>query len=107
MAPTNRPLETAVNEGRFRADLYYRLNVIPLSLPPLRDRAGDIAELAGYFTQLYGAAGKAARLTGELVARLEKQAWPGNVRQLGNFVRRAGALSRGGDSGLEAFDHGK
>jgi DNA-binding NtrC family response regulator len=107
IATTNRPLEAAVKEGRFRADLYYRLNVIPLTLPPLRDRAGDVAELAGHFVHLYGTPGVAARLTDELVARLEKQAWPGNVRELANFVRRAVALSRGGEIGVEAFDHGK
>jgi len=107
IATTNRPLEAAVNEGRFRADLYYRLNVIPLSLPPLRARAGDIAELAGHFAQIYGAPGASARLTAELVARLEEQPWPGNVRELANFVRRAVVLSRGGEIGMEAFDHGK
>jgi DNA-binding NtrC family response regulator len=107
IATTNRPLEAAVNEGRFRADLYYRLNVIPLSLPPLRERAGDIAELAGHFAQLYGAPGGAAHLTDELLERLQDQTWPGNVRELANFVRRAVALSRGGSIGLEAFNHGK
>ena len=107
IATTNRPLEAAVNEGGFRADLYYRLNVIPLSLPPLRERTGDIAELARHFAHLYGAPGAMTRMTGELLARLEEQAWPGNVRELANFVRRAVALSRGGEIGLEAFDHGK
>ncbi|HEY1402112.1 MAG TPA: sigma-54 dependent transcriptional regulator [Terriglobales bacterium] len=107
IATTNRRLEAAVTEGRFRADLYYRLNVIPLSLPPLRDRAGDIAELASHFAQLYGAPAVPAVLTGELMARLEQHPWPGNVRELANFIRRAVALSRGGEIGVEAFDHGK
>jgi DNA-binding NtrC family response regulator len=116
IATTNRPLETAVADGRFRADLYYRLNVIPISLPPLRERAGDIAELAEYFAGLYAASGSSGtggslatnvRLSRELVARLEEQTWPGNVRELGNFVRRAVALSRGGEIGVEALDHGK
>jgi DNA-binding NtrC family response regulator len=107
IATSNRPLEAAVAEGRFRADLFYRLNVIPLSLPPLRDRAGDIAELAEYFAGLYAGPGTHALLSRELVARLEEHAWPGNVRELGNFVRRAVALSRGGEIGVEAFDHGK
>ena len=109
IATTNRPLEAAVGEGRFRADLYYRLNVIPISLPPLRDRPGDIAELAEYFAGLYGATVSPAanvRLSGELLARLEEQTWPGNVRELANFVRRAVALSRGGEIGVEAFAHG-
>jgi DNA-binding NtrC family response regulator len=107
IATTNRPLEAAVAEGRFRADLFYRLNVIPLSLPPLRDRAGDIAELAGHFARLYARPGTEVRLSEELRARLEQHTWPGNVRELGNFVRRAVALSRGSEIGLEAFEHGK
>jgi two-component system response regulator AtoC len=113
IATTNRPLEAAVAEGRFRADLYYRLNVIPISLPPLRERAGDIPELAEYFARLYAASAPAAspianvRLSGELLARLQEQPWPGNVRELANFVRRAVALSRGGEIGIEALDHGK
>jgi len=110
IATTNRPLEAAVAEGRFRADLYYRLNVIPIALPPLRDRAGDIAELAEHFAGLYAASvspGTQARLSRELLARLEEQAWPGNVRELANFVRRAVALSRGGEIGVEALEHGK
>ena len=107
IATTNRPLGAAVDEGRFRADLYYRLNVIPLALPPLRQRPGDIAELARHFAQLYSAPGAAAHLTDELVERLEAQAWPGNVRELANFIRRAVALSRGGEIGLDALDHGK
>jgi transcriptional regulator with GAF, ATPase, and Fis domain len=107
IATTNCPLEASVASGRFRADLYYRLNVIPLALPPLRDRAGDIAELAQYFAALYGTPGARRRLSPDLLARLEQHAWPGNVRELANFVRRAMALSRGGEIGVEAFDHGK
>ncbi len=107
IATTNRPLEAAVGDGRFRADLYYRLNVIPISLPPLRDRAGDIPELAEYFAGLYAAPGARPGLSRELVARLEENAWPGNVRELSNFVRRAVALSRGGEIGVEALDYGK
>src|ERR1700756_2244263 len=110
IATSNRPLEAAVGEGRFRADLFYRLNVIPISLPPLRDRAGDIPELAEYFAGLYAAPGNpgtSTRLSRELLARLEEHTWPGNVRELGNFVRRAVALSRGGEIGVEAFEHGK
>jgi len=108
VATTNTPLEAAVREGRFRADLYYRLNVIPLHLPPLRERAEDIPELAGHFARLYSATGAAPGLAGDLLARLQQHAWPGNVRELANFVRRAVALSpAGGEIGLEAFDHGK
>ncbi len=109
IATTNRPLEAAVAEGRFRADLYYRLNVIPISLPPLRERASDIPELAEYFAGLYAASATPAtniRLSRELLACLEEQVWPGNVRELANFVRRAVALSRGSEIGMEALDHG-
>jgi len=107
IATSNRALEAAVADGGFRADLYYRLNVIPISLPPLRDRAGDIRELAEYFAGLYAAAGTVVHLSRELVSRLEGHAWPGNVRELGNFVRRAVALSRGDEIGVEALDLGK
>jgi len=116
LATTNRPLEAAVGEGRFRADLYYRLNVIPISLPPLRERAGDIAELAEHFVGMYAtvgnhdgrtAAGEKVRLSSELLARMEQRTWPGNVRELVNFVRRAVALSPGGEIGVEALEHGK
>jgi DNA-binding NtrC family response regulator len=81
--------------------------VIPLALPPLRDRAGDIPELAQHFAALYGTPGTQRRLSPDLLARLEQHTWPGNVRELANFVRRAVALSRGGEIGVEAFDHGK
>jgi len=106
IATSNRPLPGAIAEGRFRADLYYRLNVIPIALPPLRERAGDIRELACHFARLYAARGSALRLSEELLARLEERPWPGNVRELANFVRRAAALSAGGEIGLEAFAHG-
>jgi DNA-binding NtrC family response regulator len=107
ISTSNRPLETAVAEGRFRADLYYRLNVIPVALAPLRERTGDVRELACHFARLYSPPGTAVHLSDELIARLEEQPWPGNVRELANFVRRAVALSPGGEIGLEAFDHGK
>jgi DNA-binding NtrC family response regulator len=92
IATTNRPLEAMVREGSFRADLYYRMNVIPLRLPPLRERREDIRELAEYFARCYAGAAE-IRLAPELIARLEKQSWPGNVRELANLMRRAVALS--------------
>jgi DNA-binding NtrC family response regulator len=92
IATTNRSLEGMVREGSFRADLYYRLNVIPLRLPPLRERREDIRALAEYFVRCY--AGKSQiRLLPELIARLEEHRWPGNVRELANLMRRAVALS--------------
>jgi DNA-binding NtrC family response regulator len=111
IATTNRPLEAAIAEGHFRADLFYRLNVIPISLPPLRERADDIPELAEYFARLYATPGTSARLSGELLDRLAEHTWPGNVRELANFVRRAvalsGTLSASGEIGVEALEHGK
>jgi DNA-binding NtrC family response regulator len=104
IATTNRPLEPAVAEGRFRADLYYRLNVIPIGLPPLRERAGDVRELAAYFVQIYSAPRTRVELSETLLCRLEEQAWPGNVRELANFVRRAVALTASEVIGLEALN---
>ncbi len=106
IATTNRPLEAAIADGHFRADLFYRLNVIPLSLPALRQRLGDITELAKHFAGLYAPPGAQFYLSTELLRRLEEQKWPGNVRELSNFVRRAVALSSGGEIGIEALDHG-
>ena len=102
IATTNRPLEQMTADGRFRADLYYRLNVIPLSLPPLRERAEDIRELAEHFVSLYTPPGSTRKLTQEFIVRLERHRWPGNVRELANLIRRAVALSNG-DIGVEVL----
>lgn len=104
IATTNRPLFEMVRESKFRADLYYRLNVIPLGLPPLRERVGDVRELAEHFAGLYAPAGTAMRLSEEFLARLEEHVWPGNVRELANCVRRAVALASGGEIGRAALD---
>ena len=93
IATTNRPLPEMIADGRFRSDLYYRLNVIPLTLPPLRDRLEDIPELASHFAALYAPAGKAPRITPEFLAKLQQYGWPGNVRELANLMRRAVALA--------------
>jgi len=105
IATTNRPLQTAVAENRFRADLFYRLNVVPLALPPLRERVEDISELAGHFVRLYAPPRSNVRLSEELIVQLKQQSWPGNVRELSNFIRRAVALSHGGEIGVEALHH--
>ena len=104
IATTNRPLASAITEGKFRPDLYYRLNVIPVALPPLRARREDIGELARHFAALYGPPGRPPALSAGLLARLGSEPWPGNVRELANFVRRAVALSPGGEIGLEALE---
>ncbi len=104
VATTNRSLADMVREGKFRADLYYRLNVIPLSLPPLRKRPGDIPELAEFFVKLYAAPGKSLRLTPEFIEQLAAHSWPGNVRELANCIRRAVALSTGPEIGIDTLE---
>jgi DNA-binding NtrC family response regulator len=90
IAATNEPLEELVHSGRFREDLYYRINVVPISLPPLRERAGDIALLADYFLRHYCDANKVPRkrFEPEVVEILEGDGWPGNVRELENLMQR-------------------
>jgi DNA-binding NtrC family response regulator len=93
IATTNRSLQQLVTEGKFRADLYYRLNVVPLTIPPLRQRPADIVELAEHFIAKYAAPGTAYALSPELRERLIEYSWPGNVRELENLIRRALVLS--------------
>jgi DNA-binding NtrC family response regulator len=94
---TNRDLEAAVKEGRFRQDLYHRINVIPITLPPLRERVEDIPVLAHHFVEYY--AKEAKKNFTEIVADALKQLcsydWPGNVRELGNAIERAIVLGHG------------
>ncbi|MGP8258726.1 MAG: sigma-54-dependent transcriptional regulator [Acidobacteriaceae bacterium] len=102
IATTNVSLAAMVERGQFRGDLYYRLNVIPLSLPPLRDRREDIPVLAQHFARKYAAQlqTKPPRLHPEFLDLLQSQSWPGNVRELANFMRRVLTLS--GSSELDA-----
>jgi DNA-binding NtrC family response regulator len=104
IATTNCTLAQMVRAGKFRADLYYRLNVIPLSLPPLRERSGDVRELAEFFVRLYAPPAKSFRLTPEFFAHLEAHSWPGNVRELANCVRRVVALATGTEIGVNALE---
>jgi transcriptional regulator with PAS, ATPase and Fis domain len=94
---TNENLEKLVQEGRFRQDLYYRVNVISIELPGLRDRLSDIALLARHFLeQIREESGKAVRgFTDEALATLQRHRWPGNVRELQNVVERAVLLGKG------------
>jgi two-component system response regulator HydG len=91
IAATNRNLEKEVAEGRFRIDLYYRLNVFPLRLPPLRERKEDIQALANHFLNMYAAKFKkrATRFSETASAQLRKYDWPGNVRELQHLVERS------------------
>jgi two-component system response regulator PilR (NtrC family) len=96
IAATNRDLETEVSRGAFRADLYYRLNVIEIRLPPLRHRREDVPLLAEHFLRRFASEHKrAARLSTEAMRRLESYEFPGNVRELENLIERAVALSSG------------
>src|SRR5690606_24680001 len=92
IATTNRNLQELVNEGQFRADLYYRLHVIPLTIPPLRERKKDIPLLANHLCNRFGREGQS--FAQETLDLLQKYHWPGNVRELENVTRRALALSR-------------
>jgi len=99
VSSTNRPLATAVAGGTFREDLYYRLNVFQLEVPPLRERREDIGPLAERFAARYGRDfGKGElHLTQRAIARLEQHDWPGNVRELENLMERAAVLVLPGD----------
>jgi two-component system response regulator PilR (NtrC family) len=97
IAATNRDLEKQVTENTFREDLYYRLSVIPVTVPPLRDRREDVALLVNHFLRKYApAAGKSiARVSAASLTSLASYDWPGNVRQLENTIERAVALGTG------------
>ena len=94
---TNRDLDSAVKEGRFREDLYHRLNVIPISLPPLRERKADILPLSQHFLRRYSLEAKKSfdELTKEAQEKLCAYNWPGNVRELANVIERAVVLGSG------------
>ena len=104
IATTNRHLPSLVEEGRFRADLFYRLDVVPLVIPPLRERREDIPELVEHFVRKYAPPQRAVRFTDDLLRRLTEYDWPGNVRELENVVRRILVLSRNPVAGLEVLE---
>jgi DNA-binding NtrC family response regulator len=97
VAATNRDLRAAVRDGLFRLDLYYRLNVVSLTLPPLRERAGDVPALAQHFLDRYRQELKRElrAITPEALACLRRYSWPGNVRELENVIERAAVLAEG------------
>jgi Nif-specific regulatory protein len=96
IAATNRNLEEEVKAGRFREDLYYRLNVFPLHIPPLRERKSDIVLLADHFTEKYAAKNNKLikRISTPAIDLLTSYSWPGNVRELENCIERAVILSQ-------------
>ncbi|HEX3351307.1 MAG TPA: sigma-54 dependent transcriptional regulator [Terriglobales bacterium] len=97
IAATNEDLEEAVRVGRFREDLYYRINVVPIVLPPLRERPGDLAILLDHFLRMYCAANSLPlkRLDSDALEILEEYHWPGNVRELENLVQRLVIMGSG------------
>jgi formate hydrogenlyase transcriptional activator len=97
VAATNRDLEGMMKRGEFRTDLYYRLNVFPISLPPLRERREDIPALVTHFVEIYGRRmGKQIdNILPETISALSSYQWPGNIRELQNFIERSVILSVG------------
>ena len=96
IAATNKPLEQAVAKREFREDLFYRLNVVRLEIPPLRERREDIRLLVNYFLKKFSAPPQAPKsISADVVAALERHHWPGNVRELENVIRRALVVAKG------------
>jgi len=89
IAATNRDLSEEIRKGRFREDLYYRLNVIPIQILPLRSRKEDIEDLANYFIRQYAPQGENFILSPEALKKLQAHQWPGNIRELENVIQRA------------------
>src|SRR5439155_14310108 len=105
ISATNRDLITDVMQGRFREDLFYRLHVFPISIPPLAERPEDIPELARHFLARFAAeeGKRVTRISAEALALLCAYRWPGNVRQLENAVFRAVVLAEGSEIGMAEF----
>jgi formate hydrogenlyase transcriptional activator len=104
VAATNRDLAEDVRAGRFRSDLYYRLNVFPVHVPPLRERAEDVPPLVAHFAEKYGErfGRKISRIDRNTMDALQAHRWPGNVRELENTIERAVILSRNGTLSIDA-----
>src|SRR5262249_23594124 len=97
VAATNRDLEKMIVDREFRSDLYYRLNVFPIRIPPLRERPEDIPLLVRYFTQKYGRRmeKRIESIPGVALKKLSSWHWPGNIRELENFIERSVILTHG------------
>jgi DNA-binding NtrC family response regulator len=102
IAASNRGLRELAQQGGFREDLYYRLSVLNLQLPPLRERGGDVLLLAAHFLRQFGRPGQ--RLDAAALARLQAHDWPGNVRELAHVIERAALLDRGDCLGAAALE---
>jgi Nif-specific regulatory protein len=102
IAATNRNLVDEIKRGNFREDLYWRLNVVPIVLPPLRDRAGDVLILANYFSEKFNRAyGKGVALSPEAMEAFVAYSWPGNIRELANTLERLIIMSEGDSIGVD------
>jgi len=105
VAATHRDLTQLIRQGLFREDLFYRLNVVPIRLPPLRERSEDIGELVRHFLAQAGNEGLPAKtIDGQAMERLKRHRWPGNVRELENLVRRLAALYSQEVIGIEVIE---
>jgi DNA-binding NtrC family response regulator len=106
IATTNRSLRAQVDAGNFRADLYYRLNVVPLTIPPLRERSEDVLPLAEFFLRKYESKTRQGmfRISPEFGEQLQAHDWPGNVRELENMIRRTLALATGTTLGPQPIE---
>jgi two-component system nitrogen regulation response regulator GlnG len=105
VAATNKDLRTLINQGLFREDLFYRLNVVPLRLPPLRERSEDIPDLVRHFFQEVEQEGlQPKRITMDAIERMRRYSWPGNVRELENLIRRLAALYPQDEISLEIIE---
>jgi DNA-binding NtrC family response regulator len=106
IATTNAALAAMVEQGRFRSDLYYRLNVIPLSIPVLRERLEDVPALARHFAEKFASETECGIpvLTPDFIERLQSYTWPGNIRELGNFMRRVLSLHQGVEIDATCFE---
>jgi two-component system response regulator AtoC len=109
VSATNRNLEQMIEDGEFREDLYYRLNVFPINLPPLRERLDDLPVLASHFVAKFARnlGIRPAGIAVDALARLREYAWPGNVRELENIIERAMILARGAELGAAHLDFGR
>ena len=103
VSATHRMLPRLVREGRFREDLYYRLNVVPISIPPLRERVEDVEPLVAHFVQKHAGPGPLPVVGAGVVEHLARYSWPGNVRELENMVHRALVLATGPELSLDDF----
>ncbi len=109
VSATNRNLEKMIEEGEFREDLYYRLNVFPINLPPLRDRLEDLPILVQHFIAKFARqmGASPSQASAEALAKLREYNWPGNVRELENIIERATILAKGSPLGAQHLDFGR